>query len=221
MFHVEHFGEVVSTCLAEHVHLIGRTLTDPQFNQFAEYADELNRWNQRINLTAITDPLEIAIKHFLDSLFGIVALPRQSTDHLLDVGSGGGFPGIPLKILMPSMSLSLVEPNSKKASFLLHMIGLLRLKNVLVLNRKIEEIVREDRSLQGPLSIAVRGLNIENRLGFFSSILKTGERLILYGTTSWSDLPNQGPLRLLEQIPYQLPLNLGDRMLIVLGKGKS
>lgn len=218
MFHVEHFGEVVSTCLAEHVHLIGLTLTNTQSDQFAKFADKLSSWNQKVNLTAITEPREIAIKHFLDSLFGVLGLPSYGTQRLVDVGSGGGFPGIPLKIMMPDLALSIVEPNSKKASFLLNLVGLLKLGQVSVLNRKIEDVSRQDHSLNGPLSIVVRGLKIEDRLSLFSSLLSDGERLILYGTSPWSHHLDNPYLKLLDQILYQLPLGLGDRRLVVLGK---
>lgn len=218
MFHVEHFGEIASTCLAEYVHLVGRTLTSTQFDQFASFADELNSWNQRINLTAITEPREVAIKHFLDSLFGVLALPSHGTQRLIDVGSGGGFPGIPLKIMMSDMPLSIVEPSSKKASFLLHLVGLLKLEQVAVLNSKIEDVARGDHGLDDPFSIVVRGLKIGDRFSLFSSLLTKGERLILYGTSSWSAHPNHSQLKLLDQIPYQLPLGLGDRQLVVLGK---
>jgi 16S rRNA (guanine(527)-N(7))-methyltransferase RsmG len=221
MFHVEHFGEIVSTCLAEYVHLIGLRLTQTQSDQFAKFADELSSWNQKINLTAITEPREIAIKHFLDSLFGVLAISSHGVPRLVDVGSGGGFPGIPLKIMMPSLPLSIVEPNGKKASFLLHLVGLLRLGQVIVVNSKIEDVSCEDHRLSGPRSIVVRGLKIEDRLGLLSSLLDEGERLILYGTGTWSPHMAHPQFKLLDQIPYQLPLGLGDRMLVVLEKGQK
>lgn len=218
MFHVEHFGEIVSTCLAEQIHLIGLSLTSTQFDQFARFADELSRWNQKVNLTAITEPTDVAIKHFLDSLFGVLALPTGA-QRLVDVGSGGGFPGIPLKIMMPDLALSIVEPNSKKASFLLHLVGLLKLGQAYVLNRKIEDLSRQDFGMNGPLSIVVRGLKVEDRVGLFACLLNREERLILYCTTPWFHPLDHYQLKLLDQIPYQLPQGLGDRRLIVLKKG--
>lgn len=218
MFHVEHFGEIVSTCLAEHVHLIGLALTQAQFEQFARFADELNSWNQKINLTAIAEPREVAIKHFLDSLFGVFALPTCGTQRLIDVGSGGGFPGIPLKIVIPDLVLSIVEPNRKKASFLLHLVGLLKLGQVSVFNGKIEDVTQQDPGLSGPLSIVVRGLRIEGRFRLLSSLLSAGERLIFYGTSAQSFHAAHPQLKLRDEIPYQLPLGLGDRMLVVLEK---
>ena len=80
------------------------------------HAAELVRWNQKINLTAITDPFEVAVKHFLDSLPAARLLPKDAT--LLDIGSGGGLPGLPLKILMPSLSITLIDASRKKVNFL-------------------------------------------------------------------------------------------------------
>ncbi|MGE3154980.1 MAG: 16S rRNA (guanine(527)-N(7))-methyltransferase RsmG [Nitrospiraceae bacterium] len=215
---MEHFGEIVSACLADHVHLIGLTLTQTQFDQFATLADQLSCWNEKINLTAITEPQDIAIKHFFDSLYGVIALRTQQTRRMVDVGSGGGFPGIPLKIVLPELPLTMVEPSGKKVAFLLHMAGLLKLSQVHVLNMKIEHISRQDRGMDGSISIVVRGLRIEGRLRHFSSLLNPGDRLIVYGTDPWSPHLVDPPLVLIDQVPYQLPFGLGDRRLIVLGR---
>ena len=82
--------------------------------QFSTHAGELIKWNSKINLTAITDPLEVAVKHFLDSLAPARIIPAGSS--ILDMGSGGGFPGIPLKVVLPSVSVSLVDSSRKKIS---------------------------------------------------------------------------------------------------------
>ena len=95
---------------------------------FSNYAFELINWNRKINLTAITDPREIAIKHFLDSLAPARCIPDRG--RLLDIGSGGGFPGIPLKILKPSISVFLIDGVRKKINFLKHVIRTLRLENI-------------------------------------------------------------------------------------------
>ncbi|MEX5212806.1 MAG: 16S rRNA (guanine(527)-N(7))-methyltransferase RsmG [Nitrospiraceae bacterium] len=216
MFHVEHFGEIVSACLADHVHLIGLTLTQTQLDQFATFADQLSCWNEKINLTAITESKDVAIKHFFDSLYGVNALRTPRTRRMVDVGSGGGFPGIPLKIVLPELPLTMVEPSGKKVAFLLHMAGLLKLSQVHVLNRQIEHISRQDRGMDGPISFVVRGLKIEGRLRHLSSLLNSGDRLIVYGTDPWLPHFVDPHLVLVDEIPYQLPLDLGKRRLIVL-----
>ena len=83
---------------------------------FSVHAFELVKWNRKINLTSITQPREIAIKHFVDSLVPAPFIPENA--RLLDIGSGGGFPGIPLKILKPSLSVLLIDGVRKKANFL-------------------------------------------------------------------------------------------------------
>lgn len=108
---------------------------------FATHSTELIRWNRKINLTTITDPRDIAIKHFLDSL----APSRfvQDRARLLDIGSGGGFPGIPLKVLKPSLSLLLIDGIRKKVNFLKHVLRKLRLDQSEALQMRAEKL-RED-----------------------------------------------------------------------------
>lgn len=104
---------------------MGVALTDEQTGMFATHATELLRWNRKINLTAITDPVEVAVKHFLDAIAPADMMPENGT--LLDVGTGGGFPGIPLKILRPGLTVTLVDAAAKKINFLQQVIRLLGL----------------------------------------------------------------------------------------------
>lgn len=92
------------------------------------HAVELLHWNQTINLTAITDPVKIAINHFLDSLAPAPMIPANA--YLLDIGSGGGFPGVPLKIVLPSITVTLIDSSRKKISFLKHVIRTLGLQRI-------------------------------------------------------------------------------------------
>jgi len=104
--------------------------------QFSIHALELVKWNRKINLTSITQPRDIAVKHFLDSLAPARFIPENA--RLLDIGSGGGFPGIPLKILKPSLSVLLVDGVRKKANFLKHLLRTLRLENIEALQTRAE-----------------------------------------------------------------------------------
>lgn len=105
------------------------------------HAHELIRWNTKTNLTAITDPYEIAIKHILDS---IAPLPLISTDgQLLDIGSGGGFPGIVIKIFRPQLEVTLIDASRKKASFLSHVIRTLGLRNAKALHTRAEALAED------------------------------------------------------------------------------
>ena len=109
--------------------------------QFSLHACELIKWNQKINLTAITDPGEIALKHYLDSIAPARWIPPSSL--LLDIGSGGGFPGIPLKVLIPSLVVTLIDGSRKKISFLKHSIRTLELENIHARQVRAEELAKD------------------------------------------------------------------------------
>jgi len=114
-------------------------LTDEQVAALAAYERELLEWNQKFNLTAIRDPESIRSKHFLDSFSCALAWKDSPPDSLVDVGTGAGFPGIPIKILYPDMKLTLVESVGKKARFCEHILQVLRLKGVQVLQARAED----------------------------------------------------------------------------------
>ena len=109
--------------------------------QFSMHARELLKWNQKINLTAITDPEEVALKHFVDSIAPARWIPPAVT--LLDIGSGGGFPGIALKVLIPSLTVTLIDGSRKKISFLKHIIRTLQLENIDARQVRAEELAKD------------------------------------------------------------------------------
>ncbi len=118
--------------------VVGQALTPEQMAAFERYADLLVEWNQRANLTAITQPDDIRRKHFLDSLSCLLALQGTPIAQVVDVGSGAGFPGLPLKICRPQMHLTLVESVAKKTSFLTQVVQDLGLDGVKVLTSRAE-----------------------------------------------------------------------------------
>jgi 16S rRNA (guanine527-N7)-methyltransferase len=115
---------------------------DDQVLQIQQYIEILLSWNEKVNLTAIRDPLEILYRHFCESMFAAGSLALE-TGRLADVGSGGGFPGLPLKIYRPGLHVFLVESNLKKATFLAEVIRELRLTDAQVLVRRYEELGEE------------------------------------------------------------------------------
>src|SRR5215470_11354239 len=125
-----------------------------QVLQIQQYIALLLKWNDKINLTAIRDPLEILYRHFCESMFGAVAMPVE-TCRLADVGSGGGFPGLPMKIIRPEIDLFLIESNVKKATFLTEVVRELGLKDVRVLVSRYEELSEEVAPLDVVCSRAV------------------------------------------------------------------
>ncbi|MFO7972816.1 MAG: 16S rRNA (guanine(527)-N(7))-methyltransferase RsmG [Desulfobacterales bacterium] len=112
-----------------------------KIDQFTIHAAELLNWSQKTNLTAISDPLEIAVKHILDSIAPALFIPPDTS--LLDVGSGGGFPGIPLKIMIPSLSVTLIDASRKKISFLKHVIRRLGLTNIEAYHVRAQDVSKD------------------------------------------------------------------------------
>ncbi|MBN1684266.1 MAG: 16S rRNA (guanine(527)-N(7))-methyltransferase RsmG [Gammaproteobacteria bacterium] len=111
------------------------SLSDQQIDLLDQYVSLILKWNKFYNLTAITDPQEIVIKHILDSLS---VLPYLKGDRILDVGTGAGFPGIPLAISLPNKHFSLLDSSNKKIQFLIHIVSMLHLKNIEIIHSRVE-----------------------------------------------------------------------------------
>lgn len=125
---------------------LGLELKDEQVQLFESYYRELLAWNDRMNLTAITDYEEVQTKHFLDSLTVVLAFGEpglRSAMSVIDVGSGAGFPGIPLKIAFPAFQLTLLEATGKKTVFLKHLVSTLGLSGVEVVTGRAEEVAHD------------------------------------------------------------------------------
>jgi 16S rRNA (guanine527-N7)-methyltransferase len=117
---------------------MGVVLGKDKVDKMARHCLELMRWNAKINLTAITDPMEVAVKHVLDSLAVLSLLSDNMS--VLDLGSGGGFPGMVLKIANPGLTVVLVEASRKKVSFLKQVIRVLSLTRIEAIHARIEDI---------------------------------------------------------------------------------
>jgi 16S rRNA (guanine527-N7)-methyltransferase len=138
--------------LADGARILGISLTADQLRMFQTYHDLLIAWNERLNLTTITEYRDVVVKHFLDSLSCVVAMPNAGSlrcerdgisIRVIDVGSGAGFPGLPLKIAFPALHLTLLEATGKKAEFLRAVVSQLRLEHVTVVCGRAEEMGRD------------------------------------------------------------------------------
>lgn len=118
-------------------------LTPPMIQMFLIYLKELKEWNEKINLTSLKDDSEIITKHFIDSLSLAPFLPPEAT--LLDIGSGAGFPGIPLKIALPTLTVTLLEATEKKIRFQQHLIRTLGLSHITSIHNRAEneDLIKE------------------------------------------------------------------------------
>ena len=137
--------------LEETFHRHGLPLTHDQQEQFATYWQELQRWNSRINLTSIRDDRDIVFKHFLDSVGILKFFSIEAGDSVVDIGSGAGFPGIPLKIYAPDIKLTLVESSSKKASFIQFLVSQLNVtparKDISIAAQRAEAFAKRSENL--------------------------------------------------------------------------
>ena len=194
---------------------LGLAIEEVQAEQFLRYLTHLIEWNRVINLTAIVDPDEIVIKHFVDSLAALVTTDFTDKSLVLDVGSGGGFPGIPIKIIKSGVRLVLVEPVQKKCSFLNSVVGLLKLQDVSIFNGTIEQYA------QWPLrqlidTVVIRALKCEEIQMHIPALLAPKGKVILYRTCPINNEEMWEDFHLVDEKILMLPQGAGKRVVSVI-----
>ena len=213
--------DFLKTTLSLGVKKFGIKLDEEQIKKFELYLKELNEWNKRINITSIRDDYEIIIKHFIDSLFPIKYINPEAK--LLDLGSGGGFPGIPLKIYEPNLKLFLVDSSKKKVYFLKHMVRSLSLSGGKVINKRGEELPslneRYDFIISRSFSKLDKFLRISNRV-----LDERGKIIAMKGPNYQKELSKITPLlkklglNLERKVSYDLPFISAKRVLLFFTK---
>jgi 16S rRNA (guanine527-N7)-methyltransferase len=157
--------------------LYGILLQGDQISMVREYVQLLLKWNQIISLTTVTDRDEILRRHFAESMFAAKARPVENC-RLADVGTGPGFPGLPLKILVPSLKLILIESNKKKCAFLSEVVRALELKEVEVIPERFEQLRPETLPVD---LVSARALGeFKELLRWSGFALKAGGNLMLW-----------------------------------------
>jgi len=206
--------------------LFNTYLTQQQISALTRYETELIEWNQKFNLTAIRDVDSIRTKHFLDSFSCELAWMASPPNHLIDVGTGAGFPGIPLKLIHPHLKLTLVESVRKKAMFCQHIVDVLGLENVNVIHARAEDLgqdIKHREKYDWAVARAVANLNVLSE--YLLPLVEIGGSMLAQkGAGAPAEAQSaQGAMKLLggklrQLIPINLPDVADERYLVVVEK---
>lgn len=150
--------EEFSKFLRKKLEILGIYSSPLQEELFYKYLENLMIWNRKINLTSIEKEEEIILKHFIDSLSCSLALKDEEIERVIDVGTGAGFPGIPLKIIFPSWKLTLLESQKKKVEFLKELINNLELKDVEIVWDRAENLAKKENYRESYDLVLARGV---------------------------------------------------------------
>ena len=195
--------------------------SDDQVQLLTIHAKELMIWNKKINLTAIKQPLKIAEKHFIDSLAAASFVKNKNS--IIDLGSGGGFPGIPLKIMNPLLNVVLIDSSRKKINFLKHVIRLLCLQGIYAIHSRAQDLHEKDLYKTGFDAVISRAFTeLSNFVELASPFLnKKGTIYAMKGKQAKKEITPE----LLENFNvttdyYMLPFEKSDRYIITLSQQK-
>ncbi len=203
-------------------------LSEEQILQFQKYADLLVEWNSFVNLTTITDPDEIVVKHFADSL-ALIHYMDLKDQTLIDLGSGAGFPGIPLKIAVPSLQITLVDSLQKRIKFLDTVISELKLTGITTIHSRAEDLAqdkdyREQFDLCTPRAVA----NLSTLSEYSLPFVKVGGYFVPYKSEKTDEELTDAAFAIEKLggetekvISYELPGTDLHRTLILIRKGNT
>lgn len=215
MEHRENCSALLKECLDG----LGIHLQSDQLDEFNIYLQQLKIWSESVNLTAITTNKEIVIKHFVDSLAGLLPEVIPTGARMLDVGTGAGFPAIPMKIARPDLQVTLVEPVQKKVSFLYSLVGRLRLKDIHVFYGTFQDFLKRFQNEQVFDRITTRALKPEIMLRIGHELLADEGRAIVYHAQSRVEEVNGWFID--KEHRYDLPYGFGQRVVSVLRRSQK
>lgn len=192
---------------------------------FDLYSKELLAYNEHVNLTAIRDPKEVEQKHFIDSLSVLDFIP-EGTKTLVDVGTGAGFPGLPIAIVRPEINVTLIESIGKKAKFLEYIVDVLKLKNVEVICARAEDVAKHiDYKNHFDVGVARAVAKLDILSGFILPLIKKGGIFLAQkGTKEDIEESREAVLshggNIEKIVPIEIP-NLEARQIVVVKKTAS
>jgi 16S rRNA (guanine527-N7)-methyltransferase len=216
-----HFNELL---LAQ-----GISLSQYQFKQFSDYYEHLVTWNEKMNLTGITEREQVYIKHFYDSVSLSFYVPLHSVRSIADIGSGAGFPSIPLKIVYPHLQVTIVDSLKKRIQFLDFIVNILQLSNVSCVHGRAEDLARVDKyrdHFDLVTARAVARLNVLNEL-CLPFVIKSGRFIAMKGSDPTEELAEakyslqQLRASLTEVHHFELPIEESKRHIIVIQKNEG
>jgi len=218
MFHVEHEENTDNFLefFIEGAKKLGFSFKEDILEKFHLYYKELCFWNRSVNLTGLQAEQEQAVVLFADSLAGSLAFPEPTSLSIIDIGTGGGFPGIPLKLAFPSLQTTLMEPRGNKVAFLHTVIGKLELTGISVIQKRLEacrSIINEEDKWDIAISKAV---SLETILPHAKNLLKKDGRLVVFRSSNIDSPEKLQGMTIEKEIPYELPYGFGARVLSVL-----
>ena len=193
-------------------------LKKEEIELFKKYLFLIEEWNKKINITSIKNQEEVAIKHFIDSLLVLNHVPLSG--RVADIGTGGGFPGIPLKIVEPSLEIFLIEPIRKRANFLRTVISNLSLKKITVFNGRAENFIEKEKF---DFTISRALSNIKTFCELSLPLLKPGGYLVaMKGKETEKEIAAlkslEKKIKVIKNIRFELPQKSGARSIIVIQK---
>lgn len=167
---------------------LGIELTDNQYEQFIKYYEMLIKWNEVMNLTAITEFDEVIVKHFVDSISLIKAIDITKKIEIIDIGTGAGFPGIPLKIAYPNLKITLLDSLNKRVGFLKEVINELELKDIEALHGRAEDYAKAGQLREKyDLCVSRAVANLATLSEYCLPYVKVGGKFISYKSEKLSE----------------------------------
>lgn len=197
--------------------VIGMVHDQAVIDKFVFYLQEVMKWNEKTNLTGHKREEEMIGNLFIDSLIGARVLTTGAACSILDIGTGAGFPGIPIGIVFPQHNVTLLEPNLKKVAFLHHIVGSLELRNVRVEPCPIEPFSGQPEFHEKFDWVFTKALRFDVVLAYVTQVLSASGKCVFFRTDPLPpDCVPKG-FSAVNNVPYELPFGLGKKTISIVG----